>query len=70
MKKVRELHLLEIPEISWQEISIDIIEPLSKSNELDTIVVIVDQFIKIIRLKATIIAVLSENIAKIYKDKI
>ena len=70
MKKVGELHLLEIPEISWQEISIDIIEPLSKSNELDTIVVIVDQFIKIIRLKATIIAVLSEDIAKIYKDKI
>jgi len=33
-------------------------------------VVIVDQFTKIIRLKATAIAILSKKIAKIYQDKI
>ena len=32
--------------------------------------VIVDQFTKIIRLKATAIAILSKKIAKIYQDKI
>ena len=66
MKKAEELHLLEILEGPWQKISINIIEPLPKSNDKDTIVVIVDWFSKIIRLKATIIVVLSEEIAKIY----
>ena len=42
MKKTRELHSLKIPEGPWQEISINIIGPLPKSNEKDTIVVIVD----------------------------
>ena len=42
MKKAEELHPLEMPEELWQEISIDIIGPLLRSNEKDTIVVIVD----------------------------
>jgi len=42
MKKAGELHLLEIPQGLWQEISIDIIRPLTRSNNKDTIVVIVD----------------------------
>jgi len=37
---------------------------------MDTIVVIVDQFIKMIRLKATTTNVSSEGIAKIYRDDI
>ena len=41
-RKAGELHLLEIPQEPWQEISIDIIGPLPKSNGMDTIVVIVD----------------------------
>jgi len=41
-RKVGELHLLEILQSSWQEISIDIIGPLPKSNGMDTIVVIID----------------------------
>jgi len=41
-RKAGELHPLEIPKGPWQEISIDIIGPLSKSNGMDTIVVIVD----------------------------
>ena len=70
MKKVEELHPLEIPNKPWQEISIDIIEPLLKSNNKDAIAVIVDQFTKMIRLKATTTAVLLENIAKIYRNEI
>jgi len=41
-KKVGELHPLEILQSSWQEISIDIIGLLPKSNGMDTIVVIID----------------------------
>ena len=37
MKKVRELHLLEMPKGLWQEISIDIIRPLPRSNRKDAI---------------------------------
>ena len=61
---------MEIPQGPWQEISIDIIGPLPKSNGMDAIVVIVDQFTKIICLKATTTNVSSEGIAKIYRDNI
>jgi len=61
---------LEIPQGPWQEISIDIIRPLPKSNGMDAIVVIVDQFTKIIHLKATTTNILSEEIVKIYRDNI
>ena len=69
-KKAGELHPLEIPEGPWQEISIDIVEPLPKSNGMDAIVVIVDWFTKMIRLKATTMNISSEEIAKIYRDEI
>ena len=41
-KKAGELYPLEIPQGPWQEISIDIIGPLPKSNRKDAIIVIVD----------------------------
>jgi len=41
-RKAEELHPLEIPQGPWQEISIDIIGPLSRSNGMDTIVVIIN----------------------------
>ena len=41
-KKIRKLHPLEIPQEPQQEISIDIIGPLPKSNGMDAIVVIVN----------------------------
>jgi len=66
MKKAKKLHLLETSDGSWQKISIDIIRPLPKPNNKNAIVVIVDQFLKIIRLKATNTIVLLEEIAKIY----
>ena len=47
-RKAGELHPLEISQGPWQEISIDIIRPLPRSNRMDTIVVIIDQFTKMI----------------------
>ena len=61
---------MEIPQGPWQEISIDIIGPLPKSNRMDVILVIVDRFTKMIRLKATMTNVSLEGIAKIYRDDI
>ena len=69
-RKAGELHPLEIPQGLWQEISIDIIGPLPKSNGMDAIVVIVDRFTKMIRLKATTTNVSLEGIVKIYRDDI
>jgi len=39
-------------------------------NEKDTIVVIVDEFTKMVRLKTTMTNVSSEEIAKVYWNKI
>jgi len=61
---------LEIPQEPWQEISIDIIGPLPRSNGMDTIMVIVDQFTKIIQLKVTTMNISSEGITEIYRDDI
>jgi len=69
-KKLGELHPLEIPQGLWQEININIVGPLSKSNGMDAIVVIVDQFTNIIQLKTTMTNISSEGMAKIYKDEI
>ncbi len=48
----------------------DIIRPLPKSNRIDTIVVIVNRFTKIICLKTTMTNISLEGIAKIYRDDI
>jgi len=69
-KRAGKLHLLEIPGGPWQDISIDMIGPLPRLNEMDAILVIVDCFTKIIRLKATTMNISSEGVAKIYRDKI
>ena len=47
-KKAGEFHPLEISQKPWQEISINIIRPLPKSNRIDVIVVIIDRFIKMV----------------------
>ena len=41
-RKLGELYPLEIPQEPWQEISINIIGPLPKSNGMNAIVVIID----------------------------
>jgi len=69
-KKAGELHPLDIPQGLWQEISIDIIGPLPKSNRIDAIVVIVNQFTKMIQLKAITTNISLKGIAKIYRDDI
>ena len=70
MKKIRELYLLEIFQEPWQEISIKIIRLLPRSKNKNVIVVIVDQFTKMIKPRTITIVVLLEEIAKIYKDNI
>ena len=69
-KKLEELHPLNILQGLWQEISINVIGLLPKSNGMNAIVVIVDRFTKIIRLKITMTNISSEGIAKIYWNKI
>jgi len=69
-KRADKLHLLEIPEGPWQDISINIIGPLPRSNEMDAILVIVDCFTKMIRLKAMTTNISSEEVTKIYRDEI
>ena len=64
------LFSLKIPEGLWKEISINIIGPLPRSNKKNMIIVIVDQFMKMIQLKVTMIDMSSEEIAKIYWDEI
>ena len=61
---------MEISQRPWQKISINIIGPLLRFNGIDTIMVIVDRFMKIIQLKATTMNISSEGIAKIYRDDI
>jgi len=46
------------------------IGPLPKSNGMDAIVVIMDRFTKMIRLKVTTTNISSEGIARIYRDEI
>jgi len=46
------------------------IGPLPSSNRMDAILVIVDRFTKMIRLKATTMNISSKGIAKIYRDEI
>jgi len=67
---VGELHPLEILQEPWQEISIDIIGPLPKSNGKDTIMVIMDRFTTMIKLKKTMTNISLEEIVRIYRDKI
>ena len=69
-RKSGELHPLNIPQGPWQEISIDVIGLLPKSNGMDTIIVIVDRFTKMIRLKMTMTNISLEGIVKIYRDEI
>ena len=65
-RKAGKLHPLEIPEEPWQDISIDMIGPLPRLNEMDAILVVVDHFTKMIRLKTTTTNLSSEGVTKIY----
>jgi len=66
MKKAVPLHSLPIPKTLWKEISIDIIGPLPRSEDKDAILVVVDQFSKMIRLIAITTSISSSKVARIY----
>jgi len=70
MKKAVPLHPLPTPKTSWKEISIDIIGPLPRSEDKDAILVVVDQFSKMIRLMVTTISISSSEVARIYQNDI
>ena len=64
------LNPLPIPEGPWQEISIDMIGPLPKSEGKDAIVVVVDRFSKMIHLIPTTTSLSSTGLAELYKSGI
>ena len=64
------LHPLPIPTGPWEEISIDMIGPLPESDGYDAILVIVDRFSKMIRLRAVNTTLSSEELGDIYRDDI
>jgi len=70
MKKAAPLHPLPTPKTSWEKISINVIGPLPKSEDKDAILVVVDQFSKMLRLMATITSIFSSKVARIYRDNI
>jgi len=70
IKKAASLHPLPTPKTPWKEISIDVIGPLPRSEDKDAILVVVDQFSKMIRLMATMTSISSSKVARIYRDDI
>ena len=70
IKKATPLHPLPIPKTPWEEISIDVIEPLPRLEDKDAILVVVDRFSKMIRLIATTTSISSSKVARIYQDDI
>jgi len=70
MKKAVPLHPLPIPKTPWEEISIDVIGPLPRSEDKDAILVVMDQFSKMIRLMATTTSISLSEVAKIYQNNI
>ena len=64
------LNPLPIPEAPWQEISIDMIGPLPKSDNHDAILVIVDRLTKMIHLIPSNTSLTSSELAEIYKNQI
>jgi hypothetical protein len=61
---------LPIPKQPWQEISIDMIGPLPKSDEYNSILVIVDRFSKMIHQIPTTTSLSSTGLAEIYKKEV
>jgi hypothetical protein len=61
---------LLIPEQPWQEISIDMIGPLPKLDEYNSILFIVDRFSKMIYLIPTTTSLSATGLAEIYKKEV
>ena len=59
-----------MPKTPWEEISINVIGLLPKSENKDAILIVVDRFSKMIRLMATMTSIFSSEVARIYWDDI
>jgi len=70
MKKVASLYPLPTPKTPWEEISIDVIGPLPKSEDKDAILVVVNRFSKMIRLMTIMTSISSSEVARIYWNDI
>jgi len=70
MKKAAPLHPLPTSKTPWEEINIDVIGPLPKSEDKDAILVVVDQFSKMIRLMTITTSISSSEVARIYWNDI
>ena len=70
MKKAVSLHFLSTPKTPQEEISIDIIGLLPRSENKDAILVVMDQFSKMIRLMVTTTSISLSEVARIYQDDI
>ena len=70
IKKAAPLYLLFMPRTPWEKININVIGPLPRSKDKNTILVIVNQFSKMIRLIVTIILIFLSKVTRIYQDNI
>ena len=68
--KAAPLHPNEIPEGPWQIISMDMMGPLPESKGFDTILVIVDRFMKKSFFLPTNLMVMSKGIVTLYQDRV
>jgi len=64
------LHPFSPPSRPWESITIDIIGPLPESQGFNAILVIVDQFSKVIKLEAITMELTSEGTARILRDQV
>ena len=64
------LHPNEIPSSPWEIISIDLISPLPQSEGKNTILVVIDQFSKMIHLFPVMNTITSKGVATIFHNSI
>ena len=63
---IGELHLLPIPNIPWDAISVDFITELLESNGQDSIMVVVDSVTKYSHFVSMVTTILSIRAAQLY----
>ena len=64
------LNLNVVPDILWEIILVDLMDPLPESKGKNTIMVVVNQFSKMIQLFLVSTKITSQGMAKIFRDKI
>ena len=69
-EKKTPLNLNAVPDAPWEIILVDLISPLPKSKGKNAIIVIVDQFSKMIWLFPVSTKITSQGVVKIFRDEI